>query len=578
MEHELKLAESRRKAAETELRDASGERTKKEITLAQLKMKDLWTIASADPELNRSIETALASLGMPAAIDSLSQFHTTVTQAKTLRRRFIAVAKQVAMNKNRGAMIGLMALILILLPITSWAIHKIMTDHALVTKVEAYVLQFAAFTTAAIAILRPPIRTVGEYISRLEKARIEAQNLIDRKRAERSNDEIKLESEIAVLKARESTQADETSMATARLQELEAKISEIDTGKSFSKFLLSRFEAQDYRKHLGLISMIRSDFEKLGELLKSTPTTTVMPNGVDRIILYIDDLDRCPSERVVQVLEAVHLLLAFELFVVIVGVDPRWVLHSLEQKFPHFSLTNPLENGLEQEAITTPQNYLEKIFQIPFTLRTMDQQAFSNMLTKLMPYVEPSIATPADSTVSFRSNANIQESDSEISSGLQAPTSTRQPVHDETDVEAKTTSQDIAPTEQDFPTSEAPYGESSPIEETKGKPEAKVQEIHRTQPRRLDHISLVIRPWEVSYAERMYPLIITPRAAKRFTNTYRLLKAYLEPNQLGAFEGTEAKPGEFRAAMLLLAVQIRFSRESIAIFSALRTTHGNNLK
>ncbi|MGH3928616.1 MAG: P-loop NTPase fold protein [Pseudonocardiaceae bacterium] len=36
---------------------------------------------------------------------------------------------------------------------------------------------------------------------------------------------------------------------------------------------------------------------------------------IDRIIIYIDDLDRCPPQRVVEMLEAIHLLLAVELFV-----------------------------------------------------------------------------------------------------------------------------------------------------------------------------------------------------------------------------------------------------------------------
>lgn len=45
----------------------------------------------------------------------------------------------------------------------------------------------------------------------------------------------------------------------------------------------------------------------------------------ERIILYIDDLDRCPPEKVVEVLQAIHLLLCFPLFVVVVAVDARWV-------------------------------------------------------------------------------------------------------------------------------------------------------------------------------------------------------------------------------------------------------------
>ena len=50
---------------------------------------------------------------------------------------------------------------------------------------------------------------------------------------------------------------------------------------------------------------------------------------VGRIVLYIDDLDRCEPDQVVAVLQAVHLLLAFPLFTVVVGVDVRWVERAL---------------------------------------------------------------------------------------------------------------------------------------------------------------------------------------------------------------------------------------------------------
>ena len=54
-------------------------------------------------------------------------------------------------------------------------------------------------------------------------------------------------------------------------------------------------------------------------------------------MLYIDDLERCEPDQVVQVLQAVHLLLAMELFVVVVGVDPRWLLRSLQETLPRAS-------------------------------------------------------------------------------------------------------------------------------------------------------------------------------------------------------------------------------------------------
>ena len=50
---------------------------------------------------------------------------------------------------------------------------------------------------------------------------------------------------------------------------------------------------------------------------------------MNRIVLYIDDLDRCPEDKVIEVLRTAHLLLAFPLFVCVVAVDPRWVSRSL---------------------------------------------------------------------------------------------------------------------------------------------------------------------------------------------------------------------------------------------------------
>lgn len=76
---------------------------------------------------------------------------------------------------------------------------------------------------------------------------------------------------------------------------------------------------------------------------------------IDRIILYIDDLDRCPFDKVMEVLQAVHLLMAFPLFVVLVAVDVRWLETSLENSHAQFK---------GKDRHTSPTEYLEKIFQL----------------------------------------------------------------------------------------------------------------------------------------------------------------------------------------------------------------------
>ena len=62
-----------------------------------------------------------------------------------------------------------------------------------------------------------------------------------------------------------------------------------------------------------------------------SPDSEKLP--LERVILYIDDLDRCPPDVVIKVLEAVHLLVAFPAFVVVVGVDPRWLHQAIRQHY-----------------------------------------------------------------------------------------------------------------------------------------------------------------------------------------------------------------------------------------------------
>jgi hypothetical protein len=86
----------------------------------------------------------------------------------------------------------------------------------------------------------------------------------------------------------------------------------------------------------------------------------------------------------------VHLLLALDLFVAVVGVDPRWLLHSLHEQ--HASVFPGLEDGglqaqerSEEEAVwdTTLHDYLEKIFNIPFVLPGMTGTRFERLIREL---------------------------------------------------------------------------------------------------------------------------------------------------------------------------------------------------
>src|SRR5262249_5653185 len=76
----------------------------------------------------------------------------------------------------------------------------------------------------------------------------------------------------------------------------------------------------------------------------------------------------CGPRQVVEVLQAVHLLLAFELFVVVVGVDPRWLLRSLCSHYDEILEADGPGGGSADGWPVTPAEYLEETLNIPLVL------------------------------------------------------------------------------------------------------------------------------------------------------------------------------------------------------------------
>lgn len=56
----------------------------------------------------------------------------------------------------------------------------------------------------------------------------------------------------------------------------------------------------------------------------------------------------------------------------------------------------------------------------------------------------------------------------------------------------------------------------------------------------------------------LWPLMGTPRAAKRLANTYRLIRASLDGPSLAAFVRANGSTGEYQAVLILLAILIGF--------------------
>lgn len=264
-------------------------------------------------------------------------------------------------------------------------------------------------------------------------------------------------------------------------------------------FVEDRYRAEDYRKYLGMVPLIREDLKRLTEL---TATADEAP-GIERIVLYIDDLDRCESRNVVRVLEAINLLFGFPLFVVVIAVDSRWLIRSLEDEFNGVF-------GAGGSAAPTPQDYLEKIIQIPFWLKPMRARGFGRLVKNLAVPTDGSGRTgqspsPGDEPrVRDRMVASVVSADSALEPTA-VPVAVGLPVVNEDSSAASTTGLDAS-------------GAPSTATASSAASEAAGPDIDLTPD------ALVITPDELVFLGRLAPLVDTPRAAKRLLNTYQLAR------------------------------------------------------
>lgn len=93
---------------------------------------------------------------------------------------------------------------------------------------------------------------------------------------------------------------------------------------------------------------------------------------IDRLVIFIDDLDRCMHEQTLQLLEALKLYLNHSGCVYVIGADPEAIKASIEHHYR--DSTNPIKG----------EDYLDKIIQIPFRLPGVARKEKGEYITNLL--------------------------------------------------------------------------------------------------------------------------------------------------------------------------------------------------
>jgi hypothetical protein len=79
-----------------------------------------------------------------------------------------------------------------------------------------------------------------------------------------------------------------------------------------------------------------------------------------RVVVFIDDLDRCSDEKVVDVLQAINLILARSSFFVFLGMDTDMIYRAIDARY----------HAAQDDRAEFAESYLRKIVQLSFHLPT----------------------------------------------------------------------------------------------------------------------------------------------------------------------------------------------------------------
>ncbi len=139
-----------------------------------------------------------------------------------------------------------------------------------------------------------------------------------------------------------------------------------DDGEEFINSILR----QNDRKEITLVREFREDFKEL-----------IDKSEIKKLVVIIDDLDRCTPERLIENLEAIKLFLNVEKTAFVIGADPRIVRHAIEFRYNTDGIENSDDLNSRNKRIVS--DYLEKLIQIPYNLPRLSDSEVETYMTLL---------------------------------------------------------------------------------------------------------------------------------------------------------------------------------------------------
>ena len=121
------------------------------------------------------------------------------------------------------------------------------------------------------------------------------------------------------------------------------------------------------------------------EQFEKTFAEAIQLADIDRLVVFVDDLDRCLPEKAIQILEAIKLFLEVKDTVFVLGMDKEVVVQGLETRYHQVREGSKKEqvDDERQELPISGDAYLQKMVQLPFHLPPLGLGDIEGYMSKL---------------------------------------------------------------------------------------------------------------------------------------------------------------------------------------------------
>lgn len=165
----------------------------------------------------------------------------------------------------------------------------------------------------------------------------------------------------------------------------------------------------------GLIDCFTEESEKLAQTMSQFEAdfeTLLDKVEVDRIVVFVDDLDRCQSAKVIEAFETIKLFLNMPKCTFVIGADAPKIEQAIAE---YYKLDRRAMEQDRASGRTFAEDYLEKIVQIPFRIpeqRLRDIEAYVGIL------VLKAALTPESWTVLLAERSRLLSGEGGVHEGL----------------------------------------------------------------------------------------------------------------------------------------------------------------